>query len=210
MKKVGIILLVTTAMLFSTSANSFYNSDNMPMIKMMSLMMEMMGRMMMGGGSNNFSSFPLSPSMGAPAMGGFPMSPINPMSSLYGSNIASNAANPWLNRSSNTFTQQNPNLVQSSVFAQTSPFNNAKKDDSMNGIWQALSGDVIAIYYNSNFIWTNGKDKHLAGSLIIKGSQLSAYIATKNKVINFQFYRENNKFAVKDGTGQIHIFTRIH
>ncbi len=201
MKKAGIILLVTITILFSTSANSFYNSNNMPMIKMMSLMMEMMGRMMMGGGS---------PSM---PMTGFPMSPVNPMTNLYTNPIGTNSTNPWLNMPTNAFTQQNSLIPaassQNSAFPQPA-FNNPQKNNSMNGIWQALSGDIIAIYYNSNFIWTNGKKRHLAGSLIIKGSQLSAYIPSNNKVINFQFYRENNKFAVKDNNGQIHIFTRIH
>ena len=168
---------------------------------MMSLMMEMMGRMMLGGGS---SSTPMT---------GFPMSPINPMTSLYSNPMASNSTNPWMNVPTNAFAQQNsltPGISsQNSAFPQ-SAFNNSQKDNSMNGIWQALSGDVIAIYHNTNFIWTNGKERHLAGSLIIKGSQLSAYIPVKNKVINFQFYRQNNKFAVKDSNGHIHIFTRIH
>lgn len=166
------------------------------MIKMMSLMMELMTHMMLGGSSNNnYPSFPVSPL----AMTGLPMSPINPMASVYGSNPNINQGtnnNPWLNIPANTLPQTQAN---------TSIANN-----SMNGIWQALSGDIIAIYYNSKFIWTNEKERHLAGSMVIKDSQLTAYISSTKKVIQFKFYREGNKFAVKDNSGQIHIFTRIH
>jgi hypothetical protein len=80
----------------------------------------------------------------------------------------------------------------------------------MNGIWQALSGDILAVYHNSNFMWTDGKKRHLVGTMLVKGNQLSAFMPVQNKVINFQFYREKNKFAVKDSSGQIHVFTRIH
>ncbi|MFK5984941.1 MAG: hypothetical protein QM479_05905 [Pseudomonadota bacterium] len=215
MKKAGISILITIAMLFSTTANSFYNSNNQPMIKMISVMMELMSHMMIGGASgNNFMPFPASPSLG---MAGLPMSPINPMSSFYNNNNTTN--NPWLNIPARNLLQQNTqNQSQNqndSVFSQNIPFsnsgiNNQNNNDSINGIWQALSGDIMAIYYNSNFIWTDGKKRHLAGSLVIKGSQLSAFIPANNKVLNFQFYRQNNKFAVKDSNGQIHIFTRIH
>jgi len=200
-KKTAIALVITTMMLFSTSANSFYNGNNMPMIKMMSLMMEIMSRMMLGGSSNNhYPSFPVSPL----SMTGLPMSPVNPMTSMYGGNNTFNPNfnnNPWLNSAANNFAQQNTNTTNTAVM----PINN-----SMNGIWQALSGDVIAIYYNSKFIWTNGKERHLAGSLVIKNDLLTAYIPSNSKVIKFTFYREGNKFAVKDSSGQIHIFTRIH
>jgi hypothetical protein len=151
-----------------------------------------------GSSNNNYPAFPIASPM---AMTGFPMSPVNPLASLYGNNpnfSSTNQNNPWQNKSTNLTKNNFAN-------ATTMPVNN-----SMNGIWQALSGDIIAIYYNSKFIWTNGKERHLAGSLVIKESQLTAYISSTKKVIQFTFYRQGNKFAVKDKSGQIHIFTRIH
>ncbi len=179
------------------------------MIKMMSVMMELMSHMMLGGASNNslpfspasamsMSSLPLSGMpMSGTSMAGLPMSPVTQLGSLYGNNQINK--NPWLNIPTSNLLQQN----QLSKQVQT-------QNDSINGIWQALSGDIIAIYFNSNFIWTDGKKRHLAGSLVVKGNQLSAFIPANNKVLNFQFYRQNNKFAVKDSSGQIHIFSRIH
>jgi hypothetical protein len=208
-KKTGIIFVIASVILFSTSANSFYNGNNMPMIKMMSVMMELMSHMMLGGSSNNnYPVYPISPVSGMTA---FPMSPANPLASVYGNNTAINSAinsNPWLNAAAteNSFSAKNVQQQNTNTNTNTTQSSN----NTMNGIWQALSGDVIAIYYNSKFIWTNGKERHLAGSLVIKDSQLTAYISSNKKVIKFKFYREGNKFAVKDNSGQIYIFTRIH
>ncbi len=175
---------------------------------MMSLMMEMMGRMMLGGRSNNyFSSLPVSPPL---AMGGYPMSPAYPMTSLY-NNPGNNNPDPWLNNYANQFTRQYLNDPYStSGYTPATRNNRPDYYNSMNGIWQALSGDILVIFYNTHFIWSNGNERYLSGSLIINGANLSVYIPKNNNILNFKFYRENNKFAVKDSKEQIHVFTRIH
>jgi len=140
--------------------------------------MEIMSHMMLGGSSNkNYPAFPMASPM---AMSSLPMSPINSVASLYGNNqnfSSPGQYNPWQNKSvnglsNNNLLQQQNNLANTT----TMPVNN-----SMNGIWQALSGDIIAVYYNSKFIWTNEKERHLAGRLVIKGTQLSAYISSTKK-----------------------------
>ena len=69
----------------------------------------------------------------------------------------------------------------------------------------------MAIYFDTNFIWTDGKTRHLVGKLAVKNnSQLTIILSASQKVLNFKFYRENNQFAVKDAQGQMYIFKRIY
>ena len=55
MKARTLILLISIS-LFPIQAKSFYGNDSAPMIKMMSLMMEMMSRLMSGPSFNNNSN----------------------------------------------------------------------------------------------------------------------------------------------------------
>ena len=218
-KRLGIILIITIGFLSSTTANSYYNNRNMPVVNMMLSMMDMMSRIMLGRNNGNF--YPYSPA----AMGALPMSPVSP----YG--MGSSGFSPWSGLSgyapgnaimsapsttANKLTKDS--FFSSEVFneAQDPALNSAQNKtevfsmQSMNGIWQALSGDIIAIYNSYYFIWTDGNKRHLAGNLMVKGKQMLAYIPANKRYLYFQFYKEDNKFAVQDKAGQVYIFKRIH
>lgn len=190
------------------------------MVDMMLTLMDVMSRMMRGG--RNYSYYPYSPIPGS----GLPMSPAYPYSSGFG-------LSPW--STFNPFTANNP-FVESANSIPSSIVENANKSEknsffgtnldqvweslegnmpgfsaaSMNGIWQAISGDVMAIYNDHYFIWTDGNRRHLAGSIMIKGKQLIAYIPANKRYLSFQIYREDDKFAVRDQNGQIYLFKKIH
>jgi len=212
------VVLITIGFLSSNTANSYYNSNsNIPVVDMMLTMMDMMARVMRGDRLNKFSGFPYSPN----PYGGLPMSPAY----LYGSPF--NSFSPWSKFSSSNPFEHNP-------IKDVSPDNDENEKTSffgtnldkvwesmegnipglnnsiMNGIWQAMSGDIIAIYKDNYFIWTDGNRRHLAGSIMIKGKQMVAYIPANKRYLRFQFYREDNKFAVRDTNGQIYLFKKIH
>jgi|GEM_PF-1701001 len=216
-KRLGIILLITIGIFSSTTANSYYNSNsNIPMVDMMLTMMDVMSRMMRGTGYSNYSRYPYSPL----PIAGLAMSPVNPYRSVLG---GFSPNDPFLNNStsnssssshdSDTEEEQKTSFFGTNLDKVWESMENNRpsfKTADMNGIWQAISGDVIAIYNDYYFIWTDGNRRHLAGSLMIKGKQMVAYIPASKRYLKFQFYRENNKFAVRDNGGQIYIFKKIH
>ena len=81
---------------------------------------------------------------------------------------------------------------------------------NLNGIWQAMSGDIMAIYNNNRFIWSDGKKRHLAGSFVITNQQMLVYINGQNQVVIFTFARQNNQFIVRDSKGTTHVFSKIY
>jgi len=204
-------LLCLTMVFFSAPVNSYYTSGSSdPMIKMMSIMLEMMSRLMMGNSWNTASSmFPYS----AMPVNNFPMSPASPFTAMSGLYDPSSFTNLTQNPALSGFSQLNP--LQQAITAKSleekllNQKNNAQ-GQSMNGIWQAMSGDIMAIYYDNQFIWTDGKSRHLAGKLMFKQDQLSIYVNATKTLMNFQFYRENDNFAVKDSQGQLYVFKRIY
>lgn len=202
----------------ASAARYYDNSEwkDFPFIEMMAAMMRIMNDMMSGGSSNYYY-----PGLGmlpyASGMGNLPMSPTG-MSGMPFYN------NPW---NSNPLLQnwQNGLMPGSDVLNSGLKNNlwnsgnrlngNAKtlqnySSSGMNGIWQALSGDVLVIYHNNHFIWSDGNKRNLAGRLVIQGNQLIAYIPASNTTLNFQFYRDNNKFIVKDKSSQTYTFTKIY
>ncbi len=179
-------------MLITTPARSFYDSNTLPMIKMMSLMMELMSLMIGGGTWGKHKYPPLAASTVMP-LNGFGGNGL-PLSSVYG-NI------PVWNNMNDIFSQQNF-LRQNNL-----PGLNTT---SLNGIWQSMSGDIMVVYYENKFIWTDGKNRHLVGTLAINNQQLMVYITNKQQVLQFKFYRQNNKFVVQDASGNMYVFTRIY
>jgi len=212
-------LILCFCLVTSSIAGNNYNNDfrSMPFIEMMVSMMKVMNDMM-----NNNSSYvpglgvlPYSPGMtmmpditnGLNGFNNLPMSPANsiPMNNL------------MMNGQTKSFSdhfqagQNSQNINTSSDFwnpKKTSQ--NTYQEKSVNGIWQSLSGDVIAIYKNSYFIWTDGKNRKLAGRLLIKGNNLIAYFPDSGKKLYFQFYKEAGQFIVRDKTSRIYTFKRLH
>lgn len=212
--------------LSSQSIASNHNNDwrSMPFIEMMVAMMKAMNNVMGGGNSfNGFNSLPYSPAF-VPGMGGIPglnglnnlpMSPAGfnalPLSTM------SSAINPFqdgFKTGSNLSTFESPGGQASNNFwdPDTTYFNSVKtvNRNSMNGIWQAPSGDVIAIYNNNRFLWSDGGARNLAGHLAIKGNKMIAYIPAKKVTLYFQFYKEPGQFIVRDPNFRIYTFKRIH
>ena len=209
----------------STAGNPYYNDSDwrsLPFIEMMVTMMKIMNDIMDGNksnyypgintfpyspafmpgtgmysGLNNFNTFPMSPG----GMGNFPTNQFTanrlPDSFPTGQNASNTSSGSFWDP--DTPEQQPQTTVKTSV-----------NSNSLNGIWQALSGDVIAIYNNDRFIWSDGNAKNLAGRLAIKGNQLYAYIPASKVTIQFQFYREPGQFIVRDKNSRIYTFKRLH
>ncbi|MCU7834174.1 MAG: hypothetical protein KZQ83_02885 [gamma proteobacterium symbiont of Taylorina sp.] len=216
----------------SIAGNNYNNHDfrSMPFIEMMVSMMKAMNDMMNNNNSNyvpGLGSLPYSPGMAmvpgmANGLGGFNNLPMSPAGTIPLNNLMTNGQTNFL--SDNFQTGQNSQninnvsdfwnpkqLVNNTSSTSNSVFsNNTYKANSINGIWQSLSGDVIAIYKNSYFIWTDGKNRKLAGRLLIKGNNLVAYFPDSKKKLYFQFYKEVGQFIVRDQTSRIYTFKRLH
>ena len=209
----------------SNAANRYKNDiRSMPFIEMMVAMMSAMNRMM---GIDNkhyypgLGTLPYSPAM-LPALGsglgGFnnlPMSPADlPMNNMMNNSSGNSFQDnfPIGQNASNSASQitdfWNPNGNKTKTTVnKTAAADNTK---SMNGIWQSLSGEVIAIYNNSHFIWSDGKTRNLAGRLLIRGNNMIAYFSTTQKKLYFQFYKEPGQFIVRDQNSRIYTFKRLH
>ncbi len=240
LKHLLVSLFLCFCLITQSVAARQYNNDwrSMPFIQMMVAMMKAMNNVL--GGSNSFagmSALPYSPAFmpgmtsGMNSLGGFnnlPMSPAGmnslPFNSLpFNSLPAYSTVSPMLNSfqtGQNTTSPFGSNISGSSSGQSSSNFwdpdsqnvSSAAKigNSTLNGIWQALSGDVIAIYNNNRFLWSDGRAKNLAGHLAIKGNHMIAYIPAKNITLYFQFYMEPNQFVVRDQSARMYTFKRIH
>jgi hypothetical protein len=195
----------------SIANNQFSDMRSMPFIEMMVTMIKIMNRIM--GGSQYFPSMmPYSPAF-MPGVGmdnGLSNMPLG-SSDMNGLPINMNTMNsPWQNN--NFQTGQNSNSLYSNNLwgpenrQSTVSFNN----NTLNGIWQASTGEVFAIYKNNHFLWSDGNARNLAGRLAIKGNKMIAYIPANKTRLYFQFYKEANRFIVRDQSSQIYAFRRIH
>ncbi len=197
----------------------------MPFIEMMVTMMKVMNQVL--GGSNSFTgmnALPYSPAFmpgmanGMNSLGVFNNFPMSPGGS--NSLPLRNTVNPLLDsfqtgQNSHTFSSNRPSNFWDPNQRNSSPASTTNSvamidNNSMNGIWQAISGDVIAIYNNNRFIWSDGGAKNLAGHLAIKGNNMIAYIPSKKITLYFQFYMEPGQFVVRDQNARIYTFKRIH
>ncbi|MDX2506464.1 MAG: hypothetical protein QNL62_18575 [Gammaproteobacteria bacterium] len=203
----------------STAANRYSNDiRSLPFIEMMVTMMKIMNRMM--GIDNNYSALntlPYSPAfvpgmgMGMGGLSNLPMSPagLGPLP------FNANPTNLWQdsfqagrnasNTDNNFWAPDDGTNLNSAPVSNRSVNNN-----SLNGIWQDLSGDVIAIYNNNRFLWSDGNARNLAGQLVIKGNRMIAYIPAKKMTLKFHVYMESGQFIVRDQTSRIYTFKRIH
>lgn len=192
----------------------------MPFIEMMVAMMKAMNNMVDGNNSfNRFNSLPYSPAF-MPGMGGIPgYSGFNnlPMSPAGFNALPLNNLNSFQNgfKTGQNSTQLNTSASQSGNNfwdPDSTHFNSVEmlENDSLNGIWQSSSGDVIAIYNNNRFLWSDGGARNLAGQLAIKGNKMIAYIPAKKVTLYFQFYKEPGQFIVRDPNSRIYTFKRIH
>lgn len=204
----------------------------MPFIEMMVAMMSAMNRMM---GIDNKHYYPglgvlpyspaMMPALGS-GLGGFnnlPMSPANfPMNNMMSNNSSNKYGNVPLNSFQDNFPiGQNASNIgspmadfwnpnDSSIKTTLNKSSTAGTINSMNGIWQALSGEVIAIYNNNHFIWSDGKKRNLTGRLLIRGNTMIAYFSSTQKKLYFQFYKEPGQFIVRDQNSRIYTFKRLH
>lgn len=219
----------------SVAANKKYmNNDwrSMPFIEMMVVMMKAMNHVL--GGNNSFTglnSLPYSPAFvpgmtngmgGLGALNQFPMSPAGmnslPLNSMVNPLVDSfQPGQGTSNFNRNRFQKKNsggnfwdpdsgtgsPNSYNANSIAMID-------DQSLNGIWQALTGDVIAIYNDNRFLWSDGGARNIAGHLAIKGNNLIAYVPAKKITLYFQFYMEPGQFIVRDQNARIYTFKRIH
>lgn len=191
----------------------------MPFVEMMVTMMKIMNNIM--GANNSYSglnALPYSPAFMPNPYGmnnyltGFnnlPMSPTG-MGSLPVNNMTNMLPGDFQTGENAKNTMNNfwdPNTQEKNTFAVSKP---PMTDNSLNGIWQALSGDVIAIYKNNYFIWSDGHSRNLAGRLTIQGNNMYAYIPANKITMQFQFYKEPGQFIVRDKTSRIYTFKRIH
>lgn len=209
-----IIILMFSFSLINPVQSWAYNVNYMralPFIQMMIAMMEFMDTFM---GGNNKYSYPGMNSWGAMPYSSFPGSNFGnfsgyPMSPLLEGYSALNKSHrlPENFKSSNS-DDNDTSSEENSV--DNNGFNNTANEYELNGIWQALSSDVIAIYNNNRFIWTDGNNRHLAGRLILRNNVLFAYIPSRKSTLKFQFYWEPGQFVVRDSSGQIYTFKRIH
>jgi len=223
-------LLLCFVLTSQSIAGSYNNNDwrSLPFVEMMAAMIRAMNNIMGGSGNNYYSSLygmPYSPAF-MPGMGNglyglnsFPMSPGNinniPANTFLndfttGQNASnSNSGNFWdLNNSSTSSTNNNNRQYPALNYTQNYKQNN--NGSSMNGIWQSQNGNVIAIYNNNRFIWSDGNKRNLAGRLAIKNNILYAYIPASNITLQFQFYREPDKFIVRDKNARVYTFKRIY
>jgi hypothetical protein len=201
-----LISLLLYLCLISTSvpAANYYNNQNnndwrsLAFIEMMASMMKAMNQVL--GNKQTFSnldSLPYSTTFVPGLMNGMnafnqqplknlPMSPIGQPTLNHG---MTDQLNPSISDRQNTMTQQPTDL---------------------NGIWQALSGDVIAIYNNNRFLWSNGDRRNISGQLAIKGNRMIAYVPAKKMTLFFQFYQQAGSFLVRDKQARVYRFKRIY
>lgn len=219
-------LLLCFCLSTTTLAANSYNSDwrSLPFIEMMAAMMKAMNNVLgIGDDYNGFNSLPYSPAF-MPGMGGLPY--FNNFNQLPMSPSGFNSLP--MNQAMSSFqdgfkTGQNSSQFDSSGkqtvnnfwdpdathfdATETTP---ARQNNNINGIWQAISGDVIAIYNNNRFLWSDGGARNLAGYLAIKGNNMIAYIPAKKVTLLFQFYKEPGQFIVRDQNARVYTFKRIH
>ena len=225
MKHLLASLLICFCLTTQLASAKHYNNDwrTTPFVEMMLTMMRAMNQVL---GSNNslagFNNLPYSPAF-VPGianninyLNGFnrlPMSPNN-MHPLY-SNPASPPVLESFNTGENRPQRNAAYLDDNNDFwdpdappkTYTAP---VMGNNSLNGIWQAFSGDVIAIYNNNRFLWSDGRARNLAGHLAIKGNNMIAYIPAKNITLYFQLYMEPGQFIVRDQSARVYTFKRIH
>lgn len=207
-----------------TVAAKRYNTSNdwrsMPFIEMMVTMMKVMNQVL--GGNNSFAganSLPYSPafipgmansmtSLGA--FNSFPMSPgglnslplyktVNPLLDSF--QTGQNTSHSNYSSTSSNFWDPDAKSINSIAMVD---------NNTINGIWQSMSGDVIAIYNDNRFIWSDGGAKNIAGHLAIKGNNLIAFVPAKKITLYFQFYMEPGQFIVRDQNARVYTFKRIH
>ncbi len=188
----------------------------MPFIEMMVTMMKIMNQML--GGSNSLgglNTLPYSPAFmpgmtngmaGLSALNSFPMSPTG-MNSLPLTGVS-----PMMNNFQTGQSGSNTNNSNNFWNPDTQSVSSVGRatNNGLNGIWQTLSGDVIAVYNDNRFLWSDGGSRNLSGHLSVKGNKMIAYVPSKNITMSFQFYMEPGQFVVRDQSGRIYTFKRIH
>lgn len=236
MKRLLISILLCFCLITPAIAAKHYNNNgwrSMPFIEMMVTMMKVMNQIL--GGSNSFTgmnTLAYSPAFmpgmangmnGLGAFNSFPMSPggvnalplnsmVNPLlnsfqtgqnTTPYGANMGTTRQTPYPPGSANNdFWDPDSQNSDSSIAVVA--------NNSLNGIWQALTGDVIAIYNDNRFLWSDGGSRNIAGHLAIKGNNMIAYVPARNITLYFQFYMEPGQFIVRDKSARIYTFKRIH
>ncbi len=228
MKRLVYSLLLCFVLISQSIAGSYNNNwRSLPFVEMMAAMIRAMNDIMGGSGNNYYSSLygmPYSPafmpgmSNGLYGLNGYPMSPGNinkpPANTFFkdfstGQNADSsnNSGNFWDLSSTRTAATSSKNRQYPANYTQSYTQNN---NNSMNGIWQSQNGNVIAIYNGNHFIWSDGNKRNLAGRLAIKNNILYAYIPASKTTLQFQFYREPDKFIVRDKNARVYTFKRIY
>ncbi len=208
----GLCLCLMTPTFAARQYNNGWRS--MPFIEMMVTMMKVMNQIL--GGNNSFTgmnalpySTALMPGMMGSGLGGYPMLPMSSggMNTLPLNNMDIPLVDSFQpGQDTSNFWDPNATTATKGFYQGTQRSNQG----SMNGIWQALTGDVIAIYNNNKFIWSDGGNQNLAGQLSIKGNKLIAYVPSKKTTLYFQFYREPGQFIVRDQNARVYTFKRIH
>ena len=220
-------LLLCFVLISQSLAGSYYKNNDwrdLPFVEMMAAMIRAMNDIL-GGGTNYYSSLygmPYSPGFmpgignNLYAMNHFPMAanlPVNNITHSFSDNFptgqnnsSSNDNTPYNSKSS--FWDLNSKNTASAT-AQTGHFPQ-QNSHNMNGIWQSQTGNVMAIYNNNRFIWSDGNRRNIAGRLLVRNNILYAYIPASKTTLQFQFYREANRFFVKDSNARVYIFKRIH
>jgi hypothetical protein len=80
----------------------------------------------------------------------------------------------------------------------------------MNGIWQGLGGDLIAIYGN-RFLWTDQYQRSLSGQMEIRGEYLWMRISGNNAVYVFRIQQTGDGgFTAASRSGQVMRFRRLY
>ncbi len=210
MKHLISTVLLCFVLINPSLAGSYYNNNDwrdLPFVEMMAAMIRAMNDIMGGGGNNYYSSL-----YGMPYSPGFMPGVGN---SLYGINNFPNSFSDNFPVGQNTGSNHYNNTSNQGSFWDLNSKNTAsgtpqQNSNTMNGIWQSQTGNVIAIYNNNRFIWSDGNKRHIAGRLLVKNNILYAYIPANKTTLQFQFYREPDKFIVKDRNARVYTFKRIH
>ena len=212
-------LLLCFSLITQANAANYNNSDwrSMPFIQIMAAMMKAMNNIVGGNDSfSNFNSLPYSPAFfpiagAVPGLNSFSNLPMSPAGfNQFPMNNYSGALGDTFKTGEN---QKNANfwdINNNNSFQLPTPTAQVRINDGINGIWQSLSGDVMAIYKNNRFLWSDGKARNLAGYLMIKDNKMIAYIPAKKATLYFQFYKEAGQFIVRDTRARIYTFKRLY
>jgi len=205
----------------------YQDYGSMPLVQMMLTMMDLMGMLNRVPAYGGYGGVPgYSPLYSATApFAGPGMTPYGSGLSPYGSGLGypGGFGNPWQSMGNysgpSNYTLPGPKPEQDESWgmgAQTltnpwEPLPTATRSNfGMNGIWQGLGGDLIAIYGN-RFLWTDQYQRSLSGQMEIRGEYLWMRISGNKAVYVFRIQQTGDGgFTAASRGGHVMRFRRLY